>query len=231
MSTGQAFFAELLRRRSPLLDAIVAFNTGLPARIVPSALAPDAAPLERFLRETGHAAPFARRLPLLVDGAEAVWIADFSEPRHRLALLPPAALEKLALWHGLVAHRPEVTGVIDREGVRALRAELGEEAYAFALRRSSLLAGAGSAPPPPKDEPLVRRVIRTGRTAVAACLADAPPLVRTKLAYTLESEFAALLAGPRGTGKPGGLDPASVWPLLRTLAEKEIVPSWQPCFI
>ncbi len=222
MGASREFFRDLARRDTRLLEAVIAFNRGLPGRLRRVAGIPD---IRAFLAEGDNSRHFARALPLLVAGASAEWTGEFALPRHRLALLPPARLEKLALWYGLVVHRREATALIDRPSVTALRGKIGEDGYAFVLRRSALLGGNRSAPRGPEEAPLAERIVRTGREALAGCLADAAPLVREKLSLTLEPEFAALLDSPAGP------DPEAAWPLLRTLAVKEIAPQWRTLFI
>ncbi len=225
MGASKEFFRNIARHNPGLLEAIVSFNRDVPGRLRRVTGIPD---IRAFLAEGEHARHFARALPLLVAGASAAWTGEFALPRHRLALLPPGPLEKLGLWYGLVVHRQEVTALIDRPGVTALRETIGEEGYAFALRRTALLAGPRMAPPDlpgTQAPPLAKRIVRAGREALAACLTDAAPLVREKLFLTLDPEFTALWDAP---GKP---DPEAAWPLLRTLAVKEIAPQWRTLFI
>jgi hypothetical protein len=253
---------EFLRARmpgpSPLLHGIVEANAGALLRLAPEQIRPEAAPFLRVLKEgpamsLRRAARFRRCLPLVVQdtisadrqtalpleqGGERrmepdAWALDFRLPRHRLALLPGELVLRLARYFGLVRFRAEIAGLIRREDTLALRAEVGEEGHAFALRRTVFLpfptnpSWSSASPSLAADvsSPLSSRIRRSGFTALGACLADAPDTVFRLARRAAVPEFAEILDAAR-RNRPT----ACPWPLLRILLCKEVAPAWAPCF-
>jgi hypothetical protein len=259
MNGARQFARHILRDNRPLLEAIIRCNRQFPARIRTDALLPEYASLLPLLeKDAVESSRFAGRMHLLFpsvtpDGSQDVsesgttwniWSLDFRLPRHRIALLPPDMLVKLARYFGLVRYRDEIRRLIDRDAVFALREEVGEEGRRFVLRRSALLPAArpevreGALPPDApisgKDAlPLPERIRHSGFAAVASCLADAPHPLTERLSLTVPGDFAAYLERPQK--KNGGAmardRAADHWPLLRTLLFKEIAPEWEPCFL
>ncbi|MDR2892619.1 MAG: Yop proteins translocation protein K [Deltaproteobacteria bacterium] len=256
MNPRQSFARHILRENRPLLDAIVSCNRLFPSRIRTDAIVPEYAPLLPLLKKDAvESSRFTKRMHSLFpsvpqgifgsDNAWSVcntWALDFRLPRHRLALLPPDILVKLARYFGLVRHRAQIRRLIDRDAVLALREEVGEEGRRFVLRRSILLPGARPEVREEADEgtlSLPERIRHSGFSAVASCLADAPFPLTERLSLTVPGDFAAHLA-EAGRAQMGSAlrdsnanhDTATEhWALLRTLLFKEIAPEWEPCFL
>lgn len=238
MSRHRDFLRSLVHDNPPLLAAVIDCNRRFPARIRPDAVPPEKRDLLALVRsDEARSSRFLGRLSLLGEpdktDEESVWTRwalDFRVPRHRLALLPPDTLVRLARWFGLVRYREEIAKLIDRDAVIALRDEVGEEGRRFALRRSALLPASREENGAGRDadsRPLVERIRHSGFSAVAACLSDAPfPLV-PRLGLTVPEDFAERLADRTAAETD---EAARHWPLLRTLLFKEIGPEWETCF-
>jgi hypothetical protein len=246
---------------SPLLRIIVEANAGAILRLCSEQIRPEAAPLMQMLREhpamsLRRAVRFRRCLPLVVQdmawpdqqawplepgsdrrkGSEP-WVLDFRQPRHRLALLPEEHVLRLARYFGLVRFRGEITGLIRREDILNLRAEVGEEGHIFALHRTALLSfptnsywssaspSASSLAELETSAPLALRVRRSGFLGLAACLADAPETVFRMARRASVGEFTEILDAAR-RNRPD----SNPWPMLRNLLCKEVIPAWAPCF-
>jgi hypothetical protein len=242
MADCREFLLQCIRDRHPVLDALVAFYRDYPQYLQPWAVDEAAAPLlPLFIGDAAASRRMAGRLPLLwAEAGQASqvtegkarpfswWSLDVRKPRHRLALVTPPVLHRLALWCGLAAHRQEIARRINRDDVLALRAAVGEEGHRFALRRTAFLPGVRDiAEEERQDAPLAERIERSGQALVASCLADAPPAILTALSRLVPQSFAAAL-DPSALDRDAACD--RHWPLVRTLLFKEIAPSWVPCF-
>jgi hypothetical protein len=254
--TGQEeFFRRLVTERHPLPDAVLAFQRLLPGRLAPEAVRAEALPLLPLLREPQAAARMLDRVFLLLPPArrqagvspqdeaaghtgsfaeDGVWSLDFRTPRHRLILLPPDMLLRLARWCGLVRYRTEAARLIEAASVRALRDEVGEEGRYFVLRRSRLLPGQREETDANGDlagMPLAERIRKGGFDIVAACLEDAPQKTRVLFRCVLPRELAARFP-PEPESSPAARPEkaARFWPLTRAVLFKEVAPAWEPCF-
>lgn len=217
-------------RRNPLLFRLVRrFNTRLACDLHPSWLAAPVGPtlwgrLVRSDRGARWLESWARTRFAL---AEAGWW-DFAEPRLRVALLPPAALDRLVTFTGAALLRKQVAGAIQRDAVARLREGLGDEAYAFATKRASVLVRVT----PPECERIVlddspaRQLREVGLRALATCLTGSPAEVRTRLSLKLPREGGVLEAAPLAGGEPGAL-----FALVRRIIGAEVAPELSPCFI
>ena len=66
---------------------------------------------------------------------------DFGHWRWRFALLPPTALLKLVDYCAIAFQHRRIAATVDRAARRRLVAQIGEAAYAFALKRAPLILG------------------------------------------------------------------------------------------
>lgn len=76
--------------------------------------------------------------------------SDFFDPAKRLALLDTTTLTRVAGLVGATLHRERIKRAVRQEDVRALRATIGAEAHAFAVRFGGLLP---MVTPPFENEP------------------------------------------------------------------------------
>lgn len=239
MSGCGGFLRGLIGENPRLLAAVIDCNRLLPERLTADAVRPEAAALLPLIKQSGKASARALRfVPLLTaSGDERAneqpptwWALDFRKVRHRLALLPPELLVKLAERFGLAIHREAVARIIGHKDVLAFRAEFGEDGHRFALRRSSLLPGIrGLTAEENAEHPLAWRIRWSGYGAVAACLADAPAEALAIVTKTVPRDFAERIAQTVST-PPDEETLQRLQPLVRTLLFKEIAPEWQACF-
>ena len=150
---------------------------------------------------------------------------DFSEERRRLALLDKETLSSLALTYGACIYAQEISRLIKRDEVAALRGLLGAH-YEYALSRGRFQmrqAGDYFASFMPRA-PLPERVAEAGFAALRLCLADWP-------------EALFRLAAPRLPGAlrlPADNESAPLLPVfwadLKKLLITQVNPRWQSCF-
>jgi hypothetical protein len=154
---------------------------------------------------------------------ETLW--DLAAPRRRLALLGTAALERLARFAGAVRLGPRLARVIAKEERRALTAQIGEDAYSFALRRGPLLPGPGALPlETPLDGPLSEVLRRCGWQSVWECVALEPEPLRRR--FLLKAPAAA-----QGLPVPAGDEARDrSWDLVAALAGELLSREEKLCF-
>lgn len=195
----KGFFAEALAHRPELFRAMLEANR-LPATFPAREDAPPGS--ARRLADALWADPSGRAAlqrvffsrPADPAGAEERFIFwDYAEESRRLALLPPAALLRLARLFGVAIHAPAMAGVVRREAVLALRAELGEDLYRYALRRGQYQIGevrklfVGR----DRDLSLGRRAALHGIQALAVCSFRWPAELRDRVKGSLSAALAA----------------------------------------
>ncbi len=242
------FLVQCIKRKHPVLNALVAFAHNYPCAIQEHALDETSRPLlPLFIADANkhNHSRLNKHVPLLwnAQGKASLqyidwWTLDVRVPRHRLMLLEPPLLKMLTLWCGLVIHRKEIATIIDRATVLELRKAVGEEGHRFALRRTALLPGVRELPVPQTvkksfeqddtENHLVVRMQKSGEELVSRCLADLPSPLQETLQRLVPQHFAATLA----TCAKNPLPDMSTrhWPLVRTLLFKEVAPQWEPCF-
>jgi hypothetical protein len=231
------FLKTLYRQRSPLLEHVLRFNlrplTDLHADrladlvgtwVTPPGRARIAASRLGWRRLCQWAADSGR----LPDGR---WL-DFREPRHRLALLDGASLDRLTLLVGAAACHPLLSRFVLGEEVRQLKDRLGPDVYAFALGTAPFLVGPAPEhpgldridpiPTPVADPAVTLRLM--GRAYVRHCLHDAPE----PLWQRLESK---LPPAPGPLPGPFTFAPDRAWRLVYRVLTREAAPQWAPCFV
>ena len=222
-------FIVSLKEKPDLLAAIIRFNAPRAGDFDPEAL-PD---LPSALQQSGT----LQKLEGSRSGKAMIraWIfrqlgghgvfTDFSQERHRLALLEKETLTSLALVYGACIYAKEVAGQVRREEVAAMHSTLGAH-YAYVLSRgrfqmrqaneyfTSFMPGA----------PLPERMAEAGFAALRLCLADWPENLRR-------------LAAPRLPGAlrvPADARSAPLLPIfwadLKKLLLTQVEPRWQACF-
>ncbi|HET6468610.1 MAG TPA: SctK family type III secretion system sorting platform protein [Geminicoccaceae bacterium] len=172
----------LLRADRAMFEAAFRFNYRPLAYADPTRVAALASELPpsvwQRLRATPRVAGRLSRLLLEQHGlaGEAWW--DFTAPLRRLALLDGAELLRLARYAGALLHTEAIRRVIGREVLLLLRRQLGEEGYAFALKRAPFIAVA-PARPAPTDLPAA--IDRDGQSCLAAWLGAEPRAVAERV--------------------------------------------------
>lgn len=133
-----------------------------------------------------------------LDAWEPEW--NFENSRRRLALLSPETLARLARFAGAALCWPAIVSVIAKAQIHEIKAALGEDAHAFALRRARLLIPESEALLPPPAKPLAAHAVEIGWNLVTSAAFDEaepvqrrfslklPPTVAQRMAKTVASE-------------------------------------------
>lgn len=131
-------------------------------------------------------------------------------------------MERLGKVFGVCVHAAELARIITREPVLALREALGEPLYRYGIQRGQYQLGSVRQFFLSRDvrEPLLERMQRHGRLAIAICRAPWPAALKERAAENIEDA-------------PPSVSPAvqrAVWFGLKKLLLKEVAPQWAPCF-
>jgi hypothetical protein len=150
---------------------------------------------------------------------------DFDEERRRLALLKKETLSTLALAYGACIYAQEISRLIKREEVAALRGLLGAQyEYALLKGRFQMRQAASHFTSFMPCAPLPDRMAEAGFTALRLCLADWPKdlfcLAAPRLpdALRLPADTSAVHLLP------------VFWEDLKKLLLTQVAPRWQNCF-
>lgn len=147
----------------------------------------------------------------------------FGEPNRRIALLDPVSLDRVAFLTGTALHWEAISKVFERDDVRAIKAEIGEDAYRFAILKAPILAGKAAADLGDHGYAgLGWAMRRLGAEFIAAGMAGAPRALRARLALKFPREFADLFLAHR----PGGANPKA-WRLVKNVLLQEVDPTWE----
>ena len=139
-----------------------------------------------------------------------------------MAFLSAEELERLGKVFGVCVHAAELARIITREPVLALREALGEPLYRYGIQRGQYQLGSVRQFFLSRDvrEPLLERMQRHGRLAIAICRVPWPAALKERAAENIEDA-------------PPSVSPAvqrAVWFGLKKLLLKEVAPQWAPCF-
>ena len=200
-----SFFSDIIARKPALFRAMLAFNGRL------GSVVPDC--------------PEAWRVPGLNTAIVAAELSRRGSPvlaSRRLAFLSAEELERLGKVFGVCVHAAELARIITREPVLALREALGEPLYRYGIQRGQYQLGSVRQFFLSRDvrEPLLERMQRHGRLAIAICRAPWPAALKERAAENIEDA-------------PPSVSPAvqrAVWFGLKKLLLKEVAPQWAPCF-
>jgi hypothetical protein len=150
---------------------------------------------------------------------------DFSQERHRLALLGKEALSSLAMLYGACIYAKEIASRVRREEVAALRGALGAHyEYVLSRGRFQMLQASEYFSSFKLDAPLPERMLEAGFVALRICLDDWPEDLRRLAAPRLPGA----LRTP-SDGKSAHMLPI-FWADLKKLLLTQMEPRWQTCF-
>lgn len=223
----KSFFQEVLSQRPMLFQAMLEFNS--PRDVWPeTAINGDAL----AARLWSHC-PRSRSLLLtMLPGQASFW--DFGEESRRLALVPTSKLSAAVRLFAVGLHARSIAHTILRSSVSALRKNLGDELYLYALNHGQYQTGDAAKVFAGRDIelPLHDRIVLHGRQALAACAFRWPEDLTRCIAPILdispdhsglgEDELAFVLNNPTAL--------RTVWFGLKKTLLKEVDPSWAPCF-
>ena len=199
-----SFFSDIIARKPALFRAMLAFNGRL------GSAAPDCPEEWRVpgLDTAVVAAELSLRgSPVLAwpvaPPEEGFW--DFTDESRRLAFLSAEELERLGKVFGVCVHAAELARIITREPVLALREALGEPLYRYGIQRGQYQLGSVRQFFLSRDvrEPLLERMQRHGRLAIAICRAPWPTALKERAAENLEDAPPSVAPGDTVTPSAG----------------------------
>jgi hypothetical protein len=148
---------------------------------------------------------------------------DFAPPARRLVLLDPAPLRRTVLLAGLARHADEISRLVERSRVRALKEQVGEAAYLFVMHRAPLLAGplTGGADDAAAGRDWSARALAAGLGMLGACLGADHAGVLARVLVKFPRDCAPYLGAGGGRGTAEGY-----LRLFRKVLAKEVDPAW-----
>jgi hypothetical protein len=149
---------------------------------------------------------------------------DFSPQRWRFALLPAPDLLKLVDYCGITFQHRRIAATVDRSARIRLVAQIGEAAFAFALKRAPLILGrwAGEGPRWDGEIPFGNFVRQSGTEYFLSHFHTAPTAIAARLAFKFPRDLAC-----RAADKSNDSDG---WPLFNRILKHELNPKWQTLF-
>ena len=166
---------------------------------------------------------------LLIESLELdrAFCQDFSAPLARLALVEGEDLECLYLYLGVAMRADEIRLQLRGERIRALKEELGEAVYDFALHRADALGELPEFIFEPEVWDLRLRYQLIGAAWCERQLA-CPPGVEQRYRLKLPAPWAQLTAPARSPARGPGAE-VEFPPFIQHIA-REVIPRWQPLF-
>lgn len=197
MNTRGGWYAAQSKANPDLFRVIFDFNRR-PQHWVHSSVieglphAPVVQALATCVHGAGHlSAWLLQELSLLEH--EPCW--DFEDPRRRLALLSPATLARLARHCGAALAWPRIASVIGRAEIQELKAALGEDAHAFALRRGRMIVPENEAVLPEAGDSLTAHALHSGWRLILTAIDDESAAVRRRMELKLPPDLPAMNLG------------------------------------
>ena len=192
MSTRGGWYASQAKTNPDLFRVIFDFNYRPQFWLHPEVIArfPEAAVIR--VLSTGshghhHLASWLTRA-LSLDACDP--FLDFHEPRLRIALLSPETLTRLARYIGAALCWPRITSVIGRQQIQEIKASIGEDAHAFALRRARLIVPENEAILPDSETSLIDHVMDIGWDVLASSCSHESDAVSQRLALKFPLQVA-----------------------------------------
>lgn len=131
---------------------------------------------------------------LALDKEDDCW--DFEEPRRRLSLLGPETLARLARYCGAVLSWPRIVAIIGKAQIQELKAGLGEDAHAFALRRGRMLVPESeTVVPENREDPIVPHALEVGWRLLLTAVGEEEPGLSRRLSLKLPPELPDMKLG------------------------------------
>ncbi|TDU70700.1 YOP protein translocation protein K (YscK) [Prosthecobacter fusiformis] len=192
MSTRGGWYASQAKTNPDLFRAIFDFNHRPQFWLHPEVIArfPEAAVIRVLATGTHghhHLASWLTRV-LQLDDYDPVW--DFQESRLRIALLSPETLTRLARYTGVALCWPRIASIIGRQQLHEIKASIGEDAHAFALRRARFIVPENEAILPKQETSLIDHVMDIGWNVLASSSGDESGAIRERLALKLPLQVA-----------------------------------------
>ncbi len=223
MSTAR-WLRSLVTANPDLYRAIYDWNVYPHRWALPAWLDDSAAPVVSLLEKTPRGrqrlgAHYRRTLGL----EEMVW--DFQTPSRRLALLSAVTLARLAHFAGAALHWPRLARVVTKDDRRAVTDAIGDDAYAFAMRRGRQLAGPdGLDALGLPENSLSADISQTGWQTLLTCLGPEPAALHQRFRLKTPRDLAL------STGVSTEESSARAWTFLQPITQEIFSPEERRCF-
>lgn len=158
------------------------------------------------------------------DLEDELWY-DFSRKQWRFALLPPDVLLKLVDCCGLLFQHRHIAATVDNSARAAIKEQIGESAYLFALKRAPLILGhlkQLESPVWDGHNAFADFIRRTGLAYLLSHFHDAPMAIAARLTFKF-SQTQIVEAASKVSHREG-------WPIFNRILRHELDPQWQTLF-
>jgi len=225
MSDSFAFF-DLREHHPDLFQMAYIFNC-MPALYVHSSYWPTAFKKEhiRILLANRHTQAALSALVLEQAGIAGTFVEDFSCPAWRLALFPPRIIQKLFLYVGAALCHERIRAVVEKDQQKALKTQLGEDIYHFAVKGAALVINPHIQLPAQEDQDLFSHILKTAQQALALHFAGAPLGLTVRFALKLPA--ALKWEWIKSNTHPSSAGASS---LIQKILIRHIAPEVAPCF-
>ncbi len=129
-----------------------------------------------------------------LESAEPCW--DFEDKWQRLALLSTETLGRLARFCGAALSWPKISSIIGKVEMQEVKAALGDDAHAFALRRGRLLVSAEEAVLPEGQDPLAPHTLEVGWRLVMTAMGEVTEPLRQRFELKMPPGLPKMNLGP-----------------------------------
>lgn len=186
--TIRAWYGNLSKENPDLLRVIHDFNQRPQYWVHPTVLSevPFAEVVSHLTRHGRHQASSWVNRQLGLHEKETFW--DFEDPRKRIALLSHATLEKLARYCGAAQRWSRIASIIGKVQNQEIKAAIGEDAHAFALRRARQMVSQEEASQKLEGRTLVEEILHLGWNTVTAALSGEPDSLLSRFILKLPTD-------------------------------------------
>jgi hypothetical protein len=222
------WFPALVSRHPDLFRAIYDWNAyphrwALPAWLESIAVP---TPVVALLEQTARGRERLGRHFRQALGLDAM-LWDFVEPRRRLALLTAPTLSRLARFAGAALHAAPLARVVTKADRRRVADHIGEDAYAFALRRGLARTLPELSAMITSDGDPLPHIETAGWHAVFASLSGEPAAVTARVRLKMPPAIAALPAFATPTEAPSA---TASWAFIQPILREAATPAELRCF-
>ncbi len=216
---------EILRSHKALFDLMDEFNR-VPSRYLHDSWANSWIPSTVYerLKASKRAEKRLSEQILAYFDLNSDFIYDFEDPLRRLALLPPALLDRLVFFCGIAVNAPQIAKVVARDTLKSLKSNIGADAYRFALRKAAFLVGpkAFSSPSSACFEDFNAHARLCGLKCLEASFHNQPHALTARVALKFPR-----WQSPEFNNRVSPDDQKRSWLLLKKVLVYEVEPTWK----
>lgn len=218
-----------------LLSLIHEFNT-LPTRYMHPSWLEGVVDADLFQRLRGTPAAERKLSQHLLNhyGLSDEYCYNFETSSRRLALFAPEHLIQSANLAGIALNAPKIQKVILKHEVLAMRRDLGEDGYRFALKKAPFLLGNLEFPVPRQtdEQSLPEYTEVCGRQLLHACFYGEPTSIIQRLQFKFPKNGGLDLDPNQRVGDKQrawrNLKKESAWRIIKKILTHEVHPQWAP---